>query len=138
MKILNSFSATIFNRHRIQYEAGALSDTDFSKIFFFLPSTTDRIKDINKYMNSVNLMPIDIDPSEFGKDFDPSTLDFKNKDREKNRESLLKVLRKIADLSNSSLQKNADGLLATKPHRNQDILWVGGKRVPEDQFALSH
>ena len=34
-------------------------------------------------MNSVNLMPIDIDPSEFGKDFDPSTLDFENADREK-------------------------------------------------------
>ena len=35
MKTPNSFSATIFNRHRIQYEVGALLDTDFSKIFFF-------------------------------------------------------------------------------------------------------
>ena len=34
-------------------------------------------------MNSVNLMPIDIDPSEFGKDFDPSTLDLENSDRKK-------------------------------------------------------
>ena len=34
-------------------------------------------------MNLVNLMPIDIDPSEFGEDFDPSTLDFENADREK-------------------------------------------------------
>ena len=89
-------------------------------------------------MNSVNLMPIDIDSSEFGKDFDPSTLDFENSDREKNRESVLKVLKKIVDLSNSNLHKNADGLLATKSHTNEDILWVGGKRVPEDQFALSH
>ena len=38
-------------------------------------------------MNSVNLMPIDIDPSEFGKDFDPSTLDFENADREKKIEN---------------------------------------------------
>ena len=83
MKIPNSFSATIFNRHRIQYDSGALLDKDFSKIFFFLPSTTDRVEDINMYMNSVNLMPIDIEPSEFGKDFDPSTLDFKNPDRKK-------------------------------------------------------
>ena len=51
---------------------------------------------------------------------------------------MLKVLKKIVDMSNSNLQKNADVLLATKPHRNEDILWVGGKRVPEDQFALSH
>ena len=31
MKILNSFSATIFSCQRIQHEPGALSDTDFSK-----------------------------------------------------------------------------------------------------------
>ena len=98
----NSFSATIFNRDRIQYEVGALSDTDYSKIFFFLPSTTDRVETINRYINSVNLMPIDIDPIEFGKDFDSSTLDFKNVDRVKNRESVLKVLRKIVDMSNSN------------------------------------
>ena len=34
-------------------------------------------------MNSVNLMPIDIDPSEFGKDFDSSSLDFEKADGEK-------------------------------------------------------
>ena len=51
---------------------------------------------------------------------------------------MLKVLKKIVDLSNSNLQKNADGLLATKPHRNEDILLVGGKRVPEDQSAFSY
>ena len=37
---------------------------------------------------------------------------------------MLKVLKKIVDMSNSNLQKNADVLLATKPHRNEDILWV--------------
>ena len=71
-------------------------------------------------------MPIDIDPSEFGEDFHLSTLDFENADREKNRGSILKVLLKIVDLSNSNLQKHANGLLATKPHINKDILWVGG------------
>ena len=83
MKIPNSFCATIFNRHRIQHEAGALWDTDFYKIFFSLCSTTDRIEDINRYMNSVNFLPIDINSSEFGEDFDPSTWDFDNPDREK-------------------------------------------------------
>ena len=85
MKIPNSFSSTIFNRHRIQYEAGALSETDFSKLFFCLPSTTYRIEDINRYMDLVNLMPIDIKQSEFGENFDPSTLDYENKDREKKK-----------------------------------------------------
>ena len=48
------------------------------------------------------------------------------------------MFKKIVDMSDSNLQKNADGLLATKPHRNEDIMWVGEKRVPEDQFALSY
>ena len=74
MKIPNCFSTTIFNRHRIQYESGALSETDFSKAFFFLPSTTDRIEDSNRYLWSVNLNPIDIELSEFGSNFDPSRL----------------------------------------------------------------
>ena len=52
---------------------------------------------------------------------------------------MLKVLRKVVDLSNSNFQKNTDGLLATKPHKNEDILSVGesDKRIPEKLFALS-
>ena len=123
MKIPNSFSATIFNRHRIQYESSSL-DTKFSNVFFCLPSTTDRIEEINRYVNSVNLFPTDIDPSAFGKNFDPSELNFENEDKQKMKDSVLKVLRKVVDFSNFSLQKNADGLLATKPHKNQDILWM--------------
>ena len=88
MKIWNSFSSTIFNRHRIQYEAGALSDMDFCKVYFFLPSTTDQIEEINSHMNSVNLMPIDIKPSDFGEHFDPSNLDFDNADKKQKKENL--------------------------------------------------
>ena len=41
----SSFSGTFFNRHRIQYESGALQ-TDFSQIFYFLLSITDRVEEI--------------------------------------------------------------------------------------------
>ena len=57
-----------------------------SKTHFFLSSTTDRIESINRYINSVNLISIDIHPNEFEADggtFDPSKLDFDNPDREK-------------------------------------------------------
>ena len=69
-----------------------------------------------------------------------SKLDFENKDSQRTRESVLRVLRKVVDLSDSNLQKNADKLFATKPHKNEDILWIGesGKRVPENLFALSY
>ena len=76
MKIPNSFSTTIFNRCWIQYKSGAFSETDFSNVFFFLPSTTDRIEEINRYVKSVNLSPTDIDASDFGPNFDPSKLDY--------------------------------------------------------------
>ena len=139
MKISNSFSSTIFNRYRIQFEAGALSETEFSNVFFFLPSTTDRVEEINKYMNSVNLAPIDIEISAFGETFDPSKLDYANDEKKKKkRESVLKVFKKIVDLSNSNLRKNADGLLATKTHDNELLLWVGGGKVPTGKFALSY
>ena len=64
MKTPNSFSGTMFNRHRIQYESGALNK-DFSKVYFFLPSIMDRIEKINKHMGSVNLAPIDISEDTF-------------------------------------------------------------------------
>ena len=50
-----------------------------------------------------------------------------------------RVLKKVVGLSNSNVQKNCDGLLASKPH-NKNILWVGdgGKRVPENVFVLSY
>ena len=56
MKIPNSFYSTIFNRDRIQFETGSFSETEFSNVFIFLPATTDRVEDINKYMGSVNLL----------------------------------------------------------------------------------
>ena len=85
MKIHNSFSETILKRHRTQNESGAL-DTESSKTYFFLPSTTDRMEEIRRYMNSVNLIPIDIHQNEFevdGGNFDPSKLDFDNPDSKK-------------------------------------------------------
>ena len=103
MKIPNSFSTTIFNRNRIQYESGAFSETDFS-VFIFLPSTTDRVQEINKYIGSVNLSPINIEISGFGDIFDPFKLDYANPGKESTRESVLKVLKKVVDLSNQSLR----------------------------------
>ena len=97
----NSFLDTFFNRHRIRYEFGAFT-TKFSKIFFFFPSLTGRSEDINRHTGSVNLISIDIseDSSEVegGIAFDPSKLYFDNPEREKMRQAVLKVLKKVVDL----------------------------------------
>ena len=86
-------------------------------------------------MNSVNLVPIDIEISEFGETFDPSKLDYANGEKEKHRESVLKVLQKCR--FNSNLCKNADGLFATKTHDKSHFY---GLEVVEylGEFALSY
>ena len=55
------------------------------------------------------------------------------------REVVLKFLKKVVNMSNSNIIKNANELLATRP-TNQNIEWVGktGKRVPENRYALSY
>ena len=50
----------------------------FLTFSFFLPSTVERIEEINQYKGSVKLWPVDFDPSKFGKNFDPSKLDFED------------------------------------------------------------
>ena len=103
MKIPNNFNVIIFDRHKNKYEQGAraFSDTDFSKTFLFLPFVMDRSEDI------VDLLPIDIEFSDFGEDFDPPKLDW-----ERNRKSVLKVLKNMVYFSNDNLQKKVDCLSA--------------------------
>ena len=75
-------------------------------------------------MKSVRLWPIDVEPSDFGENFDPSKLDHVNcEESEKTRECVLKVLRKVVDLSNQNLVRNTNCLLAKRPHNKQDDLW---------------
>ena len=66
-------------------------------------------------MGSVNLNPIDIPEDSFevdGGKFDPSKLDFYNSEKEKMREAVLKVLKKVVDLSNASIIKNSNGVVS--------------------------
>ena len=85
-------------------------------------STVVRIEEINRYLGSVNLNPIDIKISEFGEKFDPSKLDYNSSDKENTRKSVLKALKKVADLSSQNLKRNADGYLASVLHNNDSLL----------------
>ena len=105
---------------------------------FFLPSTTDRIEGSNRYLGSVNLNPVDIELSEFGSNFDPSRLYYAGPHKENTRKSVLKVLKKVVDLSNQNFKRNAHGLLAKQVHNNDSLLWPGGKSVPNNKFSLSY
>ena len=122
-RMTSSFSGTFFNRHRMQYKSGALN-TGFSKIYLFLPSTNDLIEDVNRHKGSVNLSSIDITENNFevegGIHFESSKLNYENPGKEKMRQAVLKVLKKVVDLSNANIIKNADGLLS-KRSVEQDV-----------------
>ena len=94
----------------------------------FLPSITDRIEDAYRHMGFVNLSSIDITENNFevegGIPFESSKLDYENPGKEKMRQAVLKVLKKVVDLSNANIIKNADGLLS-KRSVEQDVEWVG-------------
>ena len=107
----------------MQYKSGALN-TGFSKIYLFLPSTNDLIEDVNRHKGSVNLSSIDITENNFevegGIHFESSKLNYENPGKEKMRQAVLKVLKKVVDLSNANIIKNADGLLS-KRSVEQDV-----------------
>ena len=93
-RMSNNFPGTFFNRHEIRYKSGALK-TKFSKIFYFLPSITDRVEEINRHMGSVNLLTIDIPEETLETDgvaFDTSKRDYENLDKEKMAQAVVKML----------------------------------------------
>ena len=130
----SSLSGTFFNRHKMLFETGSLQTT-FSNIFYFLHSATDRSKKINRYLESANLLPTDVPVSPFETEesvvSDPSTLDFASQDKEIMTGAVVKILKKIADMSNANLAKNADGLFS-KLEPNASAEWIGKNksRIP--------
>ena len=84
---------TMFTRHRIMFESGEL-ETEFSKLYFFLPSITDIYVEINKHMKCVNIHPFDPDEIEFGDSIQPNLLDFGGGKKKKITDSGFGVLKK--------------------------------------------
>ena len=131
-----SFKTTMFNKHKMQYEAGAF-DTDSSNTFFFLKSTVDRIEKISKHLGSVNFRAVHINKNDFSENFNPAPLDYMKDKILAARESVLNVLKKIVDYSSQNLKRNVDAYLATVPH-SDTLLWFGAKRIQSDKFTLSY
>ena len=69
----------------MMFETGSLQTT-FSNIFYFFLSATDKNEEINRYLGSVNLSPIDVPVSSLETKenvvFDLSKLDFVSQEKE--------------------------------------------------------
>ena len=106
-------------------------------MYFCMPPTTDRTEKINRQMGHVYLKPIDVKESGFVEGFDPSVLDIVDSKREEARECVLKVMKKMAEIGNLSLKRNADILLSKLMlPDSKNILW-SGERILEGKYALT-
>ena len=124
------------------FETGSLQTT-FSNIFYFLPSTADRSKEINRYLGSVNLSPINVPVTSFEVKenvvFDPSKLDFASQEKEIKTGTVVKVVKKIVHMSNAKLFKNADGLLS-KFDWGVSIEWSWKNKtcLPQNKYKMTY
>lgn len=108
-----------------------------------MQSTTDRSKKINSHLGFVNVSPTDILEKRFETEnnisFDPLKLDVNCPQKEIMSKAVIKILKKISDLSNTNLIKNADVLLSKKKI-NSKIEWIGKtiQRLPENKYNISY
>ena len=68
----NIFQGTAFKKH-VPFLIDSKGSESSSKMFFFLPSTTDRKEKINRWVNNVDLHPIDCLYDDF-KNYTPENL----------------------------------------------------------------
>ena len=131
-----------FNRHKVQFESGGLQTT-FSRVYYFLPSTTDRSEKINRHLGSVNISPIDVPENTFETEnnvaLDPSKLDMNCPEKEVMTQAVVRILQKITDFPNSNLIQNADGLVSRKS-TNVDVEWFEQlkQRLSPNKYKTSY
>ena len=113
---------------------------EHSRMFFFLPSTTDIKEKVNQFFKNLSLHPIDCRHEDFtkysvtGRDFYLQDLD--SPDMEKRlaaREIVVNLFKDAARVSNSNLVRNANTLLTSgnakiDPHEQISCTGKSGKR----------
>ena len=143
--IPNTFRVTAFNTHKLSnyLENKAV----MSDICFYLPSTTDRKEDINRYKDMVSLIPVtsSIDDitvfSPDGYSFNPKHLDEDGSNLEYARETLYSYFKNVAKVSNSNLIQNTYALMKKKGIAHSSLKWAPSlpqAKVDYSKFSLDH
>ena len=113
----NVFTSTTFKKFN-----DFLTSTDkgeYSTLFYFLPSITDRKEKINQFKNNVQLYPLTVQYDEFtefnnGKQFFPQHLESTDLElRSVARETVVNYMKHVTNISNSNLKRNAITLTIT-------------------------
>ena len=141
-KVYSSFCGTMFNRYKQIIDSGKV-DQKMSKMYFYLPSITDRSEEVNQYLKNVNISSFDLSQKQLnvwsgGVDFIPSKLEIKDLETPKIRQGVVKVLEHIASVSNTKLVRNADSFLCRKSSASE-VQWLdGAKRMMPEKYKISY
>ena len=136
------FQGTSFKKHN---EMLLNEKQGSSRLFFDLPSTTDRKETINKFRENVQLHSIDCLYDDFVKylpknePFSPQDLD--SNDPEKRciaREVVVNFFKEAIEVPNSNLIRNANTLLLKEDTRiADDFNWINQNKC-KDKFKLTY
>ena len=143
-QIPDTFIATSFKKH-FQEVVNEKKDEGYSEMFYYLPSISDRKKEINQYKSNVSLVPTDVTlefinsfSSEKQYNFRPDLLNSRD---EKVREPHVKVLRDlfrhIALFSNQNLERNVMYLNAKENRGSSEMEWTTN-RFNSSKFKLTY
>ena len=113
--VFDSTSFKKFNEFLLSTDKG-----DFSNLFYFLPSITDRKEKINQFKSNVQLYPVTVQYNEFTdynkekKLFFPQHLESSDVNlRSLARETVVNYMKHITNYSNNNLTRNAKSLILT-------------------------
>ena len=138
-QIPDTFISTSFKKH-FQEVVNEKKNEDYSKMFYYLPSISDRKEEINQYKSNVSLVPTDVNSFSSEKQYN-SQPDLLNSRDEKVREPHMKVLRElfkhIALYSNQNLERNITYFNAKENRNSSEMEWTTN-RFDSSKFKLTY
>ena len=148
----NIFQGTAFKKH-VPFLIKSKETECSSKLFFFLPSTVDRKEKINRWVNNVNLHPINYLYDDF-KNYAPQSFEIQKKGiqpqdldfhiqavKSETRECILNFMKHAAELSSNNLVRNSNALMQSKDAKidKEDFNWINNSLTQAElKFKLRY
>ena len=141
-QIPDTFISTSFKKH-FQEVVNEKKDEDYSHMFYYLPSISDRKEEVNQYKSNVSLVPTDVTiefinsfSSEKNYKFRPDLLNLKEL-REPHVKVLRELFRHIANFSNQNLERNVLHLNMKADRDSTKMEW-STTRFDSSKFKLTY
>ena len=141
-QIPDTFISTSFKKH-FQEVVNEKKDEDFSHMFYYLPSISDRKEEVNQYKSNVSLVPTDVTidfintfSTEKNFKFRPDLLNCKEL-REPHVKVLRELFKHIANFSNQNLERNVLHLNMKADRDSSKMEWAT-TRFDSSKFKLTY